>query len=144
MAPISGAATAIESAIIIVNERRVMLYGLESMHPPQRCNIGGEVWECWAAAVRQLQTFLAESPVTCTPVEPPDFLGRVLALCEQNGESLNERYVRSGFALAIEDEMPEYAEAEAAARAEGIGLWQGVFQEPADFRENRGIQVIRP
>ena len=144
MAPFSGNATAIESAIIILNDRRVMLYGLESMHPPQRCSIGGEAWECWAAAVRQLQTYLAESEVTCTPVEPPDFLGRVLALCDQNGESLNERYVRSGFALAIEAEVPEYAEAEAAARAEGIGLWQGVFQEPADFRESRGLQMIRP
>ena len=144
MAPFSGNATATESAIIILNDRRVMLYGLESMHPPQRCSIGGEAWECWAAAVRQLQTYLAESEVTCTPVEPPDFLGRVLALCDQNGESLNERYVRSGFALAIEAEVPEYAEAEAAARAEGIGLWQGAFQEPADFRESRGLQMIRP
>ncbi len=141
---IRGQAEAIESAIIVVNGTRVMLYGLESMHPPQICYIEGQVWECWAAAVRQLQTFLGEAPVECTPVAQPDFYGRVLALCEQNGESLNERYVRSGFALAIESEMPEYAAAEAAARAEGIGLWQGQFVEPRDFRESRGITVTRP
>jgi endonuclease YncB( thermonuclease family) len=139
-----GQAEAIESATILVNGTRVMLYGLESMHPPQICYIDGQAWECWAAAVRQLQTFLGEAPVACTPVGSPDFMGRVLALCEQNGVSLNERYVRSGFALAIESEMPEYAAAEAAAREEGIGLWQGQFVEPADFREGRGITVTRP
>jgi endonuclease YncB( thermonuclease family) len=141
---IRGQAEAIESAIIIVNGTRVMLYGLESMHPPQICYIDGQPWECWAAAVRQLQTFLGEAPVECTPVGSPDFMGRVLALCEQNGVSLNERYVRSGFALAIETEMPEYAAAEAAAREEGIGLWQGQFVEPREFRESRGITVTRP
>ncbi len=144
MALIIGMATARESATFEVDGRRVLLYGLESVHPPQRCSIGGQVWECWAAAVRQLQTYIAEGPVTCTPVELPDVFGRVLAICEQNGEVLNERYVRSGFALAIEDEMPEYAALEAAARAEGIGLWQGVFQEPRDFRADRGIDAIRP
>jgi len=141
---LAGEATAIESATIMIGATRVMLYGLESVYPPQDCYIDGQVWECWAAAVRQLQTYLAESPVSCTPVGEPDYLGRVLGLCEQNGESLNERYVRSGFALAIETEMPEYAAAEAAAREEGIGLWQGQFQEPAAFRQSRGIMVTRP
>lgn len=141
---IVGVAEAIESATIMVNETRVMLYGLESVYPPQTCYIDGEPWQCWAAAVRQLQTILTDGPVECTPVGPPDYIRRELALCEINGESLNERYVRSGFALAIEDEMPEYAAIEEAARAEGIGLWQGQFQEPHDFRISRGITARRP
>ena len=139
-----GDATAIESATIMIGETRVMLYGLETVYPPQICYIDGQAWECWAAAVRQLQTLIGESPVECIPVAPPDYLGRVLALCEQNGVSLNERYVRSGFALAIESEMPEYAALEAVAREEGIGLWQGAFVEPAAFRESRGIMQLRP
>ena len=144
MAPLVGMATAVESAVLEMNGTRVMLYGVESVHPPQTCRIGGETWECWPAAVRQLQTFLAEQPVTCRPVEQPDYMGRVLALCEQGGASLNERYVRSGFGLAIEKEMPEYAAAEAQAKAERIGLWQGTFQEPSEWRADQGIEVIRP
>lgn len=141
---IVGTAEAIESATLMVDGTRVMLYGLESVYPPQICYIGGEPWECWAAAVRQLQTILSDGPVECTPMAPPDYIRRELALCEINGESLNERYIRSGFALAIEDEMPEYAAIEEAARAEGIGLWQGQFQEPHDFRLSRGITARRP
>jgi len=141
---IVGTATAIESAVIAIGETRIMLYGLESMYPPMSCSIDGQTWECWAAAFRQLQTLLDEGPVSCTPAGEPDIMGRLLALCEVNGESLNERYVRSGFALAIEAEMPEYAAIEAEAREEGIGLWQGVFVEPADFRRSRGIFMLRP
>ena len=141
---ITGTATAVEAAIIEVDGTRIMLYGLETVYPPQSCTIDGQIWECWAAAFRQLQTYLDEGPVTCTPVAAPDVMRRVLALCEQNGESLNARYVRSGFALAIESEMPEYAALEQAAREEGIGLWQGTFTEPADFRRSRGIFVLRP
>ena len=141
---IVGEASAIESATIQIGDTRIMLYGLESVYPPQTCSIDGQMWECWAAAFRQLQTYLGEGPVSCTPIGVPDILGRVLALCEVAGESLNERYVRSGFALAIEDEMPEYATAEAAAREEGIGLWQGAFMEPGDFRLSRGIFMRRP
>lgn len=141
---IVGQATAIESAIIQIGDTRILLYGLESMYPPMTCSIDGQNWECWAAAFRQLQTYLDEGPVSCTPVGAPDFLGRVLALCEVSGESLNARYVRSGFALAIEAEMPEYAELEAAAREEEIGLWQGAFMEPAAFRLSRGINQLRP
>ena len=70
--------------------------------------------------------------------------GRILALCEQNGVSLNERMVRSGFALAVPDEMPEYVAVEAEARAARIGLWQGTFQLPEEWRADRGINVRRP
>ena len=43
-------------------------------------------------------------------------------------------------ALAAVRVLPD----EQAAREEGIGLWQGTFTEPADFRRSRGIFVLRP
>ena len=123
---------------------RILLFGIDTVEPPQTCSINGERWECWPAVVRQLQTFLAESPVTCTPAGPPDIFRRMLALCEQGGVSLHERMVRTGFALAVPEEMPAYVEIEAAARAERIGLWQGRFQLPSEFRADRDIQMRRP
>ncbi len=139
-----GTAEAVEADVISVNGVRILLFGIDTVEPPQTCTIDGQPWECWPAAVRQLQTFLGEGPVTCTAVRPADVFRRVLALCEQGSGSLNERLVRSGFALAVPDEMPAYVEVEAAARAERIGLWQGRFQLPSEWREGRGIQVRRP
>lgn len=139
----TGVAEAVEGDVIRIGTTRFLLYGIDTVEPPQTCEIDRQPWECWPAVVRQLQTFLGEGPVTCTQVRP-DMFGRILALCEQNGLSLNERMVRSGFALAVRDEMPEYVAIEAEARAARIGLWQGTFQPPDEWRADRGINVRRP
>lgn len=139
-----GTAEAVEGDVIRIGTTRFLLYGIDTVEPPQVCEIDRRPWECWPAVVRQLQTFLGEGPVTCTAVRPSDPFGRVLSLCEQNGVSLNERMVRSGFAFAVTDEMPEYSAIEAEARAERIGLWQGTFQPPDEWRAERGITIRRP
>ena len=140
----TGIGEATETASINVDGTQILLYGLESEYPPQSCTIRGQSWDCWAAAVRQLQTLLAEGPVTCRQTSQRDIFGRVLAICFQGGQSLNARYVRSGFALAIENEMPAYAALEAEARDAGVGLWQGQFQEPEQYRQEHGIMQLRP
>lgn len=139
----TGVAEAVEGDVIRIGATRFLLYGIDTVEPPQICEIDRQPWECWPAVVRQLQTFLGEGPVTCTQVRA-DMFGRVLALCEQNGVSLNERMVRSGFALAVRDEMPEYVAIEAEAQAARVGLWQGTFQAPEEWRADRGITVRRP
>lgn len=140
----AGTAEAVEGDVIRIGSTRFLLYGIDTVEPPQVCEIDRQTWECWPAVVRQLETFLGEGPVTCTAVRPTDPFGRVLSLCEQNGVSLNERMVRTGFALAVADEMPEYVAIEAEARAERIGLWQGTFQPPEEWRSERGISIRRP
>ncbi|MCW5696198.1 MAG: thermonuclease family protein [Bauldia sp.] len=147
---IVGVATAREAAVIEMGDAtRVMLYGLETVYPPQDngdCRIEGRPWGCWAAAVRTLQTMLAEAgALSCVPQAPPDAYRRELAICTMaDGRVLNEEYIRSGFAIAIEDEMPEYAAIEEEARAARVGLWQGTFVEPAAFRASRAILQRRP
>lgn len=141
---VSGQAVAVDSDVIEVAGRRVMLHGLESVERNQTCRIDGILWECWPAAVRQLEILLSEGPVTCEPVAEPDVYGRLLAHCRLNGKSLNEAFVRSGFAVARADETDAFVAAEKSAEAERIGLWQGEFMRPTDFRTSVGILVDRP
>lgn len=139
-----GMGTAIEGDVFSIDGVRMLLYGVDTVEPRQTCYIDGQPWDCWPAVVRQLQTFLAEGPATCTPAAPPDPFRRQLVLCEINGESLNEKLIRSGFAIAFPDEVPEFAAAEEAARAERIGLWQGQFQSPSEWRAEQSISTRRP
>ena len=139
-----GIAEAVEGDVIRLGRTRILLFGIDTVEAPQVCLISGRPWECWAATVRHLQTILAEGPVTCRPAGPTDRFGRILALCEVNGESVNARMVRSGFALAWVDEMPEYLALQNAARAARIGLWQGEFQPPQEYREGVGHIDRRP
>jgi len=142
--PIAGTATVSDSDGLRIGNISILLWGIESVERPQTCTIEGAVWDCFAAAVRALETIALVAEVSCQPVAAPDPYGRILAICFVDGVDINEALVRSGFALAKRDETEDYVAAEDAARAEGIGLWQGEFMHPADFRRMHAIFADRP
>jgi len=142
--PITGPANAIDSTVIQVGSRRVMLFGIDSVMRKQSCRIDGKIWQCWAAAVRALEILLDRGPVTCEPVGEPDVYGRLLARCDIDGESLNDQFVRGGYAIARRSETTEYVAAETEAKQKKLGLWQGEFMMPDEFRRAAGIFVERP
>ena len=141
---ISGPARAIDSTAIEVNGQRIMLFGIDSVMRKQACKLEGKIWACWTAAVHGLQTLLDQGPLTCESVGDPDVYGRILGRCTVNGESLNEEMVRQGYAVARTSETTDYVAAEKAARDNKVGLWQGDFMRPDEFRRAAGIFVDRP
>ena len=141
---LSGTAEVVESDVIRLEGYRVYLFGAESVEPRQLCRVNGQTWECFAAAVRQLQTIVSEGDVVCDILSGPDALNQLIGSCTVNGEDISQRMVRSGFAVTVPDETDAYDEDEAAAREEGIGLWQGAFTLPPDWRQANGIFIERP
>jgi endonuclease YncB( thermonuclease family) len=55
-----------------------------------------------------------------------------------------KKLVSQGFAIARTNESTDYVAAEAAAKEKKLGLWQGQFVRPTDFRRTAGIFVDRP
>ena len=141
---ITGPAEAVDATVIAINGQRIMLFGIDSVMRKQSCNIGGKVWQCWAAALRNLEILVDQGPVTCETVGEPDVYGRLLARCNVNGESLNEQLVRAGWAIDRRSETMDYVPAEAEAKEKKLGLWQGEFMMPDAFRRAAGIFVDRP
>ena len=141
---VAGHATAVDSTVIEVAGQRIMLFGVDSVMRKQNCTIDGKIWQCWAAAMRALEILVDQGPVTCDVIGEPDLYGRLLARCDSNGQSLNEQLVRKGYAVARPSETTDYVAAEAAAKEEKLGLWQGKFLMPAEFRRAAGIFVDRP
>jgi endonuclease YncB( thermonuclease family) len=141
---VTGRANAVDSTVIEVGGQRIMLFGIDSVMRKQSCTIGGKIWQCWASAMRGLQTLLDQGPVTCEPVGEPDVYNRLLARCNVNGESLNEQLVRTGWAVARRSETTDYVAAEAEGKEKKLGLWQGEFMMPDAFRRAAGIFVDRP
>jgi len=140
----SGPAKAVDPTVIEVNGQRIMLFGIDSVMRKQSCMLGGKVWQCWAAALRNLEILVDQGPVTCETVGEADVYGRLLARCSINGESLNEQLVRTGWAVARRGETTNYVAAETEAKEEKLGLWQGEFMMPDAFRRAAGIFVDRP
>ena len=141
---ITGPATAVDSMVIAINGQRIMLFGIDSVMRKQNCTIGGKIWQCWPAALRNLEILLDQGPVTCETVGEPDVYGRLLARCDVNGQSLNEQLVRAGWAIDRRSETTDYVAAEAEAKEKKLGLWQGEFMMPDAFRRAAGIFVDRP
>jgi len=113
----------------------VFLLGVDSVEAKQTCTVSGRTWECWAPAMRQLETILFEGEVTCDSVVTEPGRKRMIALCTVNGEDVGMRFVASGFGLSLPKETSRYADVQADARVAGIGLWQGTFTAPSVWRE---------
>jgi endonuclease YncB( thermonuclease family) len=141
---ITGPAKVIDTGVIEIDGQRIMLFGVDSVMRKQNCTIDGKPWQCWAAAIRELETLVDQGPATCEVMGDPDPYGRLLGRCTINGASLNQEYVRSGFAVARPKETAQYIADEAEAKAKKVGLWQGQFMRPSDFRTSAGIFVDRP
>jgi endonuclease YncB( thermonuclease family) len=141
---LTGVAEVIDTDLLILEGHRVFLLGVESVEEGQVCGIDNQPWECWAAAVRMLQTIAGEGEMTCEVISGPNFLSEVIAWCTVNGEDVGARLVRSGFGLPILEETDAYLDEMEAAQAEGIGLWQSIFHDPAAWRVINGRFPDRP
>ena len=141
---ITGPAEAVDPTVIAINGQRIMLFGIDSVMRKQVCSLDGKIWQCWPAALRNLEILLDQGPVTCETVGEPDVYNRLLARCNINGESLNEQLVRTGWAVARRSETTDYVAAEAEAKEKKLGLWQGEFMMPDAFRRGARIFVDRP
>lgn len=83
----------------------------------------GTNWPCGAQARAALIRFIRARAVTCTLPsggETAEFTAR----CSVMGQDLSVWLVRQGWALPKQNSEPELAEAMAAAKTDGIGLWQ--------------------
>ncbi len=131
---ISGQAEVLTPYSFKLQDYEVFLLGVDSVEVKQTCTVSGKIWECWAAAQRQLETMLSEGEVTCESMLEQHSPKRMIALCTVNGEDVGQRLVASGFGLALPKETSRYNDAQTDARVAGIGLWQGTFTNPSAWR----------
>ncbi|WP_428483113.1 thermonuclease family protein [Rhodopila sp.] len=78
--------------------------------------------DCGVAAANKLASLVSERQVACT-IHGSDRMGRPVAACLSAGVPLGEALVRSGWARALTADLQP---AEAAARADGLGIWRTV------------------
>ena len=133
---ISGFPEVIDADILKFGQQRVILWGVDAPERPQMCWMNGAVWGCHSTAKRQLQLLAGRGEVTCELMGEPDPFGRRFGVCTSGGEDLNAEFVKSGLALAFEEQSDVYIPQMIDAITAGVGLWQVgvVFEEPWVFR----------
>lgn len=140
-AEIIGQATVIDGDTLEIRGRRIRLHGIDAPESAQRCEADGAAYLCGQRAAFALADRIGRRTVTCAPKDI-DRYGRAVAVCSAGGEDLNAFMVRHGWALAYREYSDAYVDEEAAARADGLGLWRGEFVPPWDWR--RGARLVRP
>lgn len=133
---ISGRAGVIDGDTLVVDGRKVRLYGIDAPELDQTCGGAMGTWPCGQAARDALAGLAGRAVIDCA-VQDTDRYGRAVAVCLRDQTDLGAELVRRGSAAAYRRYSDRYAPAEAAARAEGLGIWQGPMQTPEAHRRAR-------
>ncbi|HPG88346.1 MAG TPA: thermonuclease family protein [Hyphomicrobium sp.] len=131
---VSGAARAIDGDSLFVGRDEVRMKGIDAPEGKQTCMRDGREWACGDAARDELRRLIGKDVVQCRVFER-DKHGRLLAQCSAGGRDLNAGMVASGLAVAYGGYLREQGDAKAKRR----GLWGSEFQQPRDWRHDRGI-----
>ena len=141
---LTGRASVIDGDTIEISGQRIRFNGIDAPESAQHCNdASGNSYSCGRKSANALDEFLAASrPVTCRFVEWDQY-GRFVGNCARaDGRSVQEWLVGNGYAL----DWPRYsngafAALEAKAKASKLGLWEGEFQKPWEWRAAQREQV---
>ena len=131
---VSGLARVLEGDMLVIAETHppVRLWGIDAPEKTQPCFIDGDYWDCFAVAIRTLETMVYEQNLQCSQRADTDRrrLGKVYVVCKMGAYDVGEEMVRAGMAVAFREQGEDYVAAEDAAREAGVGLWRGEFQLP--------------
>lgn len=137
---IVGRASVIDGDTIDIGGQRIRFNGIDAPESRQSCDDNrGSPYRCGKDAAFALDQFLAASrPTRCEQVGK-DRYKRIVANCfRADGQNVSAWMVRNGHAL----DWPRYSKGayagvQSAAEAERIGIWQGSFDLPWDWRKRR-------
>jgi endonuclease YncB( thermonuclease family) len=131
---IAGGARAIDGDSLRQGDTDIRLYGIDAPEYLQSCeDEANQAWPCGREAAAFLRNLLRGRTVSCTPRDT-DRYGRLVAICEAGGLSLNEAMVREGWAIAYRRHSLDYIGLEGEARRAKRGIWSGRFEEPEKWR----------
>lgn len=136
---VTGRSHVVDGDTLAIGDVRIRLDGIDAPELGQTCQrafVGS--WACGTAAKTQLETLIAGRDVTCED-KGRDVYGRMLGHCLAGDVDLNDRMVRAGYAWAFLKYSRTYVAAEAEARAQRVGVWQGDAEPPWTFRERRWV-----
>jgi endonuclease YncB( thermonuclease family) len=123
----------VDGDTVRLNGDRIRLIGMDAPELEQTCtDATGREWACGEAARQALGSRLA-GPLRCEP-DGRDRYGRILAYCSVAGDDLGAAMVRAGLAVSY----PEYGGEEEEARRARLGMWQGRFVTPREWRASGG------
>ena len=143
---IYGNAEVIDGDTIKINKDKVRLHGIDAPEKKQTCQryfltisfiTFKKNYECGIMSKKKLQKFIENKSIKCL-IRGKDIYKRKIGTCYKKKININSWMVRNGYAVAYKKYSKKYIIFEEEAKKNKIGLWQGEFQMPWEWRKNRG------
>ena len=136
---VSGRVSVIDGDTLEMHGKRIRLHGIDAPESGQQCkDVNGTTYRCGQMAAKQMSGYVSGKTVNCEILDK-DRYGRFIARCLANGADVNELLVQDGWALAYRQYSKDYASAEGQAKRDKVGLWQGQFVEPWNWRRGERL-----
>ena len=140
---LSGVAKVIDGDTIKINGIKIRLFGIDAPEENQICKKNWlsinfftftKNYSCGKVSTTKLKKFISNKKVKCIGNQL-DKYNRLIAICYLENKDINMWLVRNGLAVSYKKYSTKYSYQEKMAQKEKIGLWQGKFDMPWEWRK---------
>ena len=139
---IIGIAKVIDGDTLKIGSKKIRLYGIDAPEKKQKCkkkylNINflyfQKEYNCGIVSKNNLKKKIENKVIKCM-YKSKDRYARYLGICYLENLDLNKWMVKNGDALAYKKYSRKYELQEQYAKENKIGIWQGTFLKPEEWR----------
>ena len=142
---ISGNAQIIDGDTIKINSKKIRLNGIDAPEFKQMCKktyltiiffTFTKDYPCGKISTEKLKKKINNKVITCKILDI-DRYKRYIGECYKRNLNLNSWLVSNGHAVAYRKYSKKYVSDEINAKNEKIGIWQGKFEMPWEYRKKK-------
>ena len=139
---ITGYAKIIDGDTIKISNKKIRLYAIDAPEKKQTCKKPyltisvfsfTKSYLCGQVSTNKLTKKINNQIIKCK-IKDVDRYNRVIGECYKRNENLNSWLVSNGYAVAYRKYSKKYISDEMNAKNNKLGIWQGNFEMPWDFR----------
>ena len=139
---ISGFAKVVDGDTIKINSKKIRLYGIDAPEKKQKCKKTYLIisfmsftkdYMCGEVSTEKLIKKINKQKLNCNILDV-DRYKRLIGECFKRNINLNSWMVSNGYAVAYRKYSKKYVLDEINAKNNKLGIWQGKFEMPWDYR----------
>ena len=139
---ISGFAKIVDGDTIKINSKKIRLYGIDAPEKKQKCKKTyltisfmsfTKDYMCGELSTQKLIKKINKQKLNCNILDV-DRYKRLIGECFKRNINLNSWMVSNGYAVAYRKYSKKYVTDEINAKNNKLGIWQGKFEMPWDYR----------
>ena len=139
---ISGFAKIVDGDTIKINSKKIRLYGIDAPEKKQKCKKTyltisfmsfTKDYMCGEVSTQKLIKKINNQKLNCNVIDV-DRYKRLIGECFKRNINLNSWMVSNGYAVAYRKYSKKYVSDEINAKNNKLGIWQGKFEMPWDYR----------